>query len=516
MRLLLLTGKLAAKRVVEEAKKIEAELGHHVEVHVLDVDVAALMNVRWLKKALRPMRGRLEDYDAIVLPGYTSGSVIELEGEFGVKFVKGTKHICDLLGALKRMGITAFSTDVPADFLLEKSSDVEERLRAVEEAMGAYVEVGAIRVPLRPPPMRVISEVYYGRGTSPEELIEECRFRAREGADVICLGVREPDIISSDELSPILKKMRDELPTLAIDSPRPAHVREALRHGFDMVMSISLDNIGPILSACALEPSAAYVLVAPREIGPKGKLKAIEHMISEVERAGARKIIVDPLLEPPIEPGIANSLEAYGLFRERLTDRPMLMGLCNVVELVDADSHGLAILLAILAGELGVSLLLITEESQKTKGSTAEVSTAAKMVSIALHERRHPKDMGISLLKLKDKVNRDVWLTKQELSGVRTIDCPSLREETSASPPDRTGFFKIALDRRAGLILVLYRGEKGPLLLRAPRARPILRMVIEQGLVGTQEHLAYLAVELTKAEIALRAGKSYVQDEELF
>ena len=513
MRLLLLTGRLAAGRVVEEAKKIEAELGYEAEVHVLDVDVAALMNVRWLKKALRPIRDSLEYYDAVVLPGYTSGSALELQEEFGVRFVKGTKHICDLLEALRRMGIERFSSDEPADALLGRSRDVEERLGAVERAVSAYVEVGAARIPIRPPPLRVVSEVYYGPGLGLEELMEECRWRAEEGADIICLGVEEPEGVAPDELRPILRALRDEFRALAIDSPRPIHVKEALEAGFDMILSVSPSNISSILRIA--EPSAAYVLIAPGGAGREEKLRAVKRMIIKLEGAGITKIIVDPLLEPPIEPGTMSSLLAYELFREELSDRPLLMGLCNVLELVDADSPGLAALLTILAGELGVSLLLTTEESRKTRGSTAEVSAAAKMVSLALHERRPPKDVGISLLKLKDKVDRDIWLDESELEGVEIVDC-SVEERPRPRPLDREGFFKIALDRREGLILALYRGRGGALLLRGPSARCILEEVIERGLVGTQEHLAYLAVELAKAEVALRTGKSYVQDEELF
>ena len=210
-----------------------------------------------------------------------------------------------------------------------------------------------------------------------------------------------------------MRALRDEFRALAIDSPCPTHVEEALEAGFDMVLSVSPSNISSILRIA--EPSAAYVLIAPRRAGPEEKLRAVKRMISKLEGAGITKIIVDPLLEPPIEPGTMDSLLAYELFRDELGDRPLLMGLCNVLELVDADSPGLAALLTILAGELGVSLLLTTEESRKTRGSTAEVSAAAKMVSLALHERRPPKDVGITLLKLKDKVDRDVRLDESEL-----------------------------------------------------------------------------------------------------
>ncbi|MHC1600732.1 MAG: DUF4346 domain-containing protein [Candidatus Nezhaarchaeales archaeon] len=39
--------------------------------------------------------------------------------------------------------------------------------------------------------------------------------------------------------------------------------------------------------------------------------------------------------------------------------------------------------------------------------------------------------------------------------------------------------------------------------------------LIRRGLITTLDHAAYIGKELYKAELALRIGKSYVQDEDL-
>ena len=223
---------------------------------------------------------------------------------------------------------------------------------------------------------------------------------------------------------------------------------------------------------------------------------------------------MDPLLEPPIEAGLFRSLMAYGLIARELPGRPMMMGFCNVLELVDADSPGLNALLACLAAELGVSLVLTTEESPKTYRSTYEASVALKMASLALWGHRAPKDLGIDLLVLKDKVERTVQFGPELLEGAVEVSCEPVRK--AAYKPDPMGFFRITVDRPSGSIMALYEGRKGKVLLRGPDAASLVRCALEMGLASTPEHVAYLARELTKAELALRAGKSYVQDEPLF
>ena len=509
MRLLLLTGELAASRVEEEATRIR-RLGYEAEVLVLGIKVASLMSVRWLRRALQPYRGLLGKYDLVVLPGYTMGSASELEEEFGIRFVKGTKHICDLAHALKHLSPSDLSPEAPADLLLREALDPGARLEELEASLEDFIEVGEVRVPVRPPPMRVISEIYYGPGVSLEDLLHECERRLGAGADIICLGLKDPASVGLGELRRILRPLRDLAPSLALDDPLPGHVGEGLRLGVDLILSITQENLSHLRS---LDPDAAYVLVPPAGRSASEKISILKEMALELEEAGVRKILLDPLLMPPVEPGLFESLKAYDLLRGEIPDRPLLMGLCNAVEFLDADSPGVIACLTALAGELGVSTLLITEESPKTYGATGEASSAAKMVSLALGGRKQPKDLGVDLLVLKEKTRRELGLPPSFLRGARPVEC---EDRPLGGRLDPLGFFRISLDRRSRRILAFYEGRRGRLLLKGATARAILGKVLELGLISTEEHLAYLALELGKAEIALRVGRSYVQDEPLF
>lgn len=511
MRLLLITGELASGAVREEAEKIERELGHEVGVLVLGIKTASLMTVGWLEEVLKEHSGLLASYDMAILPGYTRGDVSRLEEIYGVPFVKGTKHIGDLAWALKAVGPEGLSPSEPADEILAGLLDPRGKLEELEKTMGDYIPVGEVRVPVRPPPMRLISEVYYEPGIALEDLVEECRSRLEEGADIICLGFRDPYSTDRSEVRRAVRALKDEFGTLAVDDPLPDHIREALSLGADLVMSISRENARAVSGV--LEPDAAYVLVAEPGLKPEEKLDVLRWLSGQLADRGVEKVVLDPLLEPPMA-GFFRSLSAYELVGREFPGRPMLMGFCNVVELVDADGPGLNALLACLAAELGVSLVLTTEESRKARGSTAEASRALKMASLALSGRRPPKDLGIDLLVLKEKTDRTVRFPGELLSGALEVECREVKE--LAYRPDPAGFFRITVDHDKGLIIALHEGPGGRKLLRGRDWASMVECVLEMGLATRPEHLAYLAREFTKAELALRLGKSYVQGEPLF
>jgi len=53
-------------------------------------------------------------------------------------------------------------------------------------------------------------------------------------------------------------------------------------------------------------------------------------------------------------------------------------------------------------------------------------------------------------------------------------------------------------------------------VIRGKTAEEICDEIIERGLISDIEHAAYVGRELQKAEIALRTGRSYLQEKELF
>ena len=53
-------------------------------------------------------------------------------------------------------------------------------------------------------------------------------------------------------------------------------------------------------------------------------------------------------------------------------------------------------------------------------------------------------------------------------------------------------------------------------IVKGKTAEQVYGLIIESGLVSKLDHAAYLGTELAKAEIALRTGKEYVQDNKMF
>ncbi|MEM4196369.1 MAG: DUF4346 domain-containing protein, partial [Methanothermobacter sp.] len=63
---------------------------------------------------------------------------------------------------------------------------------------------------------------------------------------------------------------------------------------------------------------------------------------------------------------------------------------------------------------------------------------------------------------------------------------------------------------------VLYDKTEPVIAFTSDSAKRLYEEIINRKLVSRLEHAAYLGAELQKAEIAMRTGKGYVQDFELF
>ena len=193
------------------------------------------------------------------------------------------------------------------------------------------------------------------------------------------------------------------------------------------------------------------------------------------------------------------------------------MGLSNVTELMDADSVGVNALLAKVASEIGVSLLLVTEKSNKSKGSVKEAVLASRMMFLAKARGSSPKDLGLDLLILKEKrMREEPYPKKWEL----TAEIRRPVEDVKRNLVMDRGFFRIFVDREEGMIAAAFfpdaHAEKPKIIFKGRTAEEVYNEIIGQKLLGVAEHIAYIAKELTKAEIALKIGRSYVQDEPVF
>jgi dihydropteroate synthase-like protein len=195
---------------------------------------------------------------------------------------------------------------------------------------------------------------------------------------------------------------------------------------------------------------------------------------------------------------------------------PLFVGVSNVTELIDADSVGVNALLARLSSEVGASIMLATEKSDKAKGTVGEEVVAAKMMFLAKKRSSVPKDLGLDLLLLKDKRNREELYDKAFEKNMQVIAA----EKPDLTELDAMDSFTIVLDRIGTDIVALHYAsaklEKPDKIIKGKTADAVYAKIIELRLVSREDHVAYLGSELAKAEIALRTGKEYIQDKAMF
>ncbi len=517
MKVALITGQLAKDMVKRFSEKSEIESG----VIAMPVQVASLMNSKYIAEKLKKLP--TSGFDIILVPGLVKGNLEILEEAAGVPIFKGPKHAADIPAILDAIGKIELSKEVPACKLLA--------LELRNEALKAIKEANHRRELLNRPgnldiegllvgsdyPMRVAGEIVDAPLLSDEEIKAKARYYVKSGADIVDVGMiagggRGDDAVRAVEV------VKEAVSTpVSIDSLDPAEIMAAVDAGADMVLSACKSNLKNIASfvgdkAVVLIPEGGCALLG----NPLNRVRVLERLIREAEKLGLKRILADPILDPPQSPGSLRSLVAYHIFRERNPSTPLFMGLGNVTELLDADTVGVNALLASLASEVGVSISLTTEVGDKTRGSVGELANASKMVFVAKLRRSPPKDLGISLLILKDEKFKEAPYPKDLETRTETAQAPP----SKPAEMDPKGCFKIMVDRAEKLIAVIHYSTHKPgkphLIIKGKCAEDIYAMLSEMNLITDLRHASYIGYELAKTELALKLDKSYVQDEELF
>jgi dihydropteroate synthase-like protein len=216
----------------------------------------------------------------------------------------------------------------------------------------------------------------------------------------------------------------------------------------------------------------------------------------------------------------SNVLESFIAFKEfaaKNPNVPLFVGVANVTELFDADSIGINALLARLSAEVDASIMLATEKSTKAQGTVKEQVAAAKMMFLAKKRGSVPKDLGIDLLVLKDKRSRE---EPYDARFEQKVKVTMASEEMVPSKLDSVGIFKINVDRKNNLLVAsLFTTttmDKPVSIIKGKTAEAVYAKIVELGLVTQLDHAAYLGSELAKAEISMKTGKEYLQDNQLF
>ncbi len=516
MVILLVTGQLAKKIVEDQARKCKKE----VKVVSLNFPVASLMRPAYILRELRPFIDK--DIECIMVPGLVRGDLSIIEKELGVKVVKGPKHAYDISFVINSFDVKELSKEIPADDLIKEKikRHVETELMKFEEDDSILKKQGNYRIRNLKygidAPVRIIAEIVDAPLLSKDELKRQIGYYVSSGADILDLGM-----VANENHAGELKDMINfvwhltNIP-LSIDSMEADEINEAIKAGIDMV--ISLDK--SLLYKVTPEDKVHYVVV-PIDLSasyfPKthrGRVEFLEEIISLAKSKGFRNIIADVILDPPFSKSLLDSFVAYKMLREKDPYLPILLGTGNITELIDADTPGMNALLTMIAYELNASFILSTEVSDKCRGVIKELSIASKMGFISRLKNTYPKGVGFDLLILRDKKLKDETPEEDIAEIIRVEDNENFHVQ------DPKGWFKIYVDRNNDEIIVhykpSYRDTKSGLIIKGKSPSSIYRKIAELGLISRFEHAAYLGSELQKAYIALKLGRSYIQDSDLF
>lgn len=482
--LLLVTGTLAEAEVREAASKLGAD------VAIVPISVAQFMSQ---KMAADAVKGTGKRYERVVLPGLVRFDAGAVESLTKMPCFKGPKHASDLYDILSKGA--PLSKSEPADSLFGKKGleDAGKLFLETDKRLAKF-KIGSLKVGVDLPP-RIIAEIVDAPMLSDAQALKRAEYYIASGADIIDVGAIAAED-NSKRLSEIVKLLKSKIGApISIDSLNPNEINAAIKSGADLVLSVCKANIEKVEK----KPGVAYVIIPDDGKGDLGENVRI------AEEAGFENIIADPILSPPFR--TAESLSKYSSFRKTHPHHLMMAGAGNVTELIDADSTGANALIASMAVELGISLLLTTENSGKTRGAIRELKRAIDMCFFAKAKGSLPKDLGFDLLMAKGK-------GKGELFYPPGAKPAKVAASQSDFKPDPKGLFTIFVDFDKGMIVAAHaKAGKYDIVIESESAEALSKKIIDKGLVSDMKHAAYLGRELAKAEVCLRQKKAYTQDE---
>lgn len=518
MNVLLITGRLAEETVKQYARKSNIES----EVLALKVPVAAFLTPQTISEALK--KRNLDSFDAILVPGLMRGDTAEVSKTVNVPTFKGSRYAADLPTVLESLGEVELSTVTPADDLLREKLRLKalQELTKVEENRDILLEkphnilIKNLAIG-KDFPMRVLAEIVDAALMPTKEIQQLAKHYVQLGADLIDVGMVAGESRPADARR-IVKAIKEAVDVpVSIDTLDPVEIEAAVLAGADLVLSVDEGNIE--LVAPYAKKVAVVAIPTNQRKGyfpkkAKERVAFLEEIIAKARKLGINKILGDLILEPS---NVLESFVAYRDFAKRNPNIPLFVGVSNVTELLDADSVGINALLARLSSEVDTGVLLATEKSNKAKGTVAEEVTAAKMMFLAKKRGSVPKDLGIDLLVLKDKRNREDSYNR---AFEADISVTYAADKANYAELDKQGSFRITVDRTEENIVALHYVSskliKPVQIIKGKTAESVFAKIAEMGLVSKIDHAGYLGSELMKAEIALITGKEYIQDARMF
>ena len=431
-RIVFLTGRLAHASLERLLAAMDAPF--EWEVREIGLQVAALMTADLIQRRVAtPVEA-----DRILVPGRCRGDLDALTAHYGIPVMRGPEELKDIPQffdrAAKPVDLTQHDITILAEIVDAPQLDVAQLLSRADQ------------------------------------------LRA-DGADVIDLGCLPATPFS--HLEDAVKALKAEGFSVSVDSLDPQELLRGGHAGADYLLSLTPENLW-----IADEVAATPVLVA-REPGDEPALYAsIESL-----RSRGRALLADTVLDP-IPFGFTASIVRYYRLRERFADVPILMGIGNLTELVDADTSGINALLFGIASELRVAAILTTQVSGHARRAVREADVARRLMFAAREGNVLPKGLTDELLTVHAK--RPFPDTAEEIGEIaHAIRDPNFRIQIA---PDGVHIYN-----RDGHHV----------------AQDVFQLWPKLKLEHDAAHAFYLGVELAHAQLAWQLGKRYSQDEPL-
>lgn len=435
--LLFLTGRLAEpalRRVLGGMATTTGPEPFTWEVRELGLQVAALMTTDMVRRRLAtPVAAQ-----RVVLPGRCAGDLDALAAHLGVPVQRGPEELKDL----------------PRHF----------RRRGAAPALDRYT-------------VQIFAEITDAPALPTAALLQRAQALAADGADVIDLGCLPGTPFP--HLEEAVQALKAAGHRVSVDSHDADELLRGGLTGADYLLSLKPDMLW-----LADEVAAVPVLI-PQEPQDLASLRA---SIRTLRRRG-RPFMADPILDP-LPFGLLASLVRYHALRQAEPEVPILMGVGNLTELVEADSSGINALLLGLCAELGAAAILTTQVSGHARRAVREADLARRVMHAAAAGPQLPKGLSDALMTVHDK--HPFPDSAEEIAAVAAqVRDPNFRVQVAADG--------LHVYNRDGL-----RRGTDPFLLWP-----------QLGLQGDAAHAFYMGVELARAQTAWELGKRYVQDQPL-
>ncbi|MGC9133842.1 MAG: hypothetical protein C0171_03580 [Caldisphaera sp.] len=324
----------------------------------------------------------INKYDIIILPG----NLIWDFSEFNGKIVKGTIFQNYLFDLIKYVKPEELSPKVSADKIYGKIFRliVEDKIKNITEK--PLLKIKNLEIYKSYP--RVFAEIFLYNEEKIDNVINIAKKYIEDGADSIILGIMPS--ISYDYLKNIISSL-NKITSVPIGLDGNIEILKNFKDEVDILMSFSIKSLYENIDWLYDKVSVLLINETNEEI--KNNIRELKNR--------ELKIILDPIAYPPLIPGFLDSL----IRAKAISDLgyPIMMGVNNVSELIDADTTGVNALSTFLSIEAGASIILTGEASVKNRGSVFEVKKAIEMAKESITLKKPPKDGSINLLALKEK-----------------------------------------------------------------------------------------------------------------